>query len=193
MSITTISSWFKHSQIEYFTPFMKLWLAFNSWYKLFFPNLRTDRAVIDVIKTNSSIKDNFNRLVDSPSDECKELRDALAILVNELSMEKLITESGSLVGFNLSDINPRFKTLQGRSRTNWLNLNTGNYILLGETTVVTSDKSVLFRELFEIIYQIRCSLIHGDFEVDDRRSSRLVKSSFVILNSIFGPIVSGSI
>ena len=187
-SITNISSWFKYSQIEYFTPFMKLWLAFNSWYRNFLPNLRTNREVVDSIKNGSPLKDNFISRLEIESDESNELRESLAILVNELRIQKISDGSGGLWGFDKSDIKPDFRNLNNNVKSRLLN--SGNCIKLNEETIVTSDKSIFFQETFEIIYLIRCSLIHGDFDVDNRRAQRLVKSAFIVLSNIFGPIVS---
>jgi len=186
-SLNTISNWFKYSQIEYFTPFMKLWLAFNSWYKQFLPNLHTDREAINSIKLSGSIKDSFEYIIETTSDQGRELKEAISILVKELRIHKLFDGSSNSIGFDQSDIEPNFRNLSTQSKNK--KLRSGNFIKLDEETVVTSDKSILFQETLEVIYQTRCCLIHGDFDVDNQRAHRLIKNSFIILNKIFGPIV----
>ena len=182
MPIDTISNWYRYSQIEYFTPFMKLWLAFNSWYKQFLPNCQTDRNAINEIKDGGSIRNSFDQIFDAQSDDGEEFREALALLVKELRIQKV-----NNVGFTNSDIEPNFQSFAPRGQTQ--KLNTGNIVKLDRETAVISDKSILFSELVETIYQIRCGLIHGEFDVNDRRAHRLVKGAFICLNKIFGPIV----
>ncbi len=186
-SLTTISSWYKYSQIEYFTPFMKLWLAFNSWYKQFLPNIRTDREAIDSIKNGSPIMDKFNSLIDATGDDADEFRSSLASLVKELRIQALINEAGRSVNFQQSDAEPNFRNLSTKVKTN--RLNSGNFIRLDNDTIITSDKGMLFKETLEAIYQIRCGLIHGDFDIDNQRAQRLIKGAFIILNKTFSPVV----
>ncbi|MCF3604434.1 hypothetical protein L2E69_02205 [Planktothrix agardhii 1806] len=53
--------WKSLASIDYFTQFVKAWIAFNAWYKNYYPQLHTDRKVIDEIKVNPN---NFrNKLV----------------------------------------------------------------------------------------------------------------------------------
>jgi len=37
---------FDKSEIEYITPFLKLWMSFNNWYKQDIPAIGTDRDAI---------------------------------------------------------------------------------------------------------------------------------------------------
>lgn len=188
-SLDTISGWFKYSQIEYFTPFMKLWLAFNSWYKQFHPNLNTDREAINLLKNDGPVKNSFVNLIDSNSDDGKEIRTGLAILVNEIRISSLVDERGHATGFTDSDTLPSFRILNEKAQKN--KLKKGGLISLDKETVVTDNKSIFFQEILEIIYQIRCALIHGDFGIEDRRANRLVKSAYIILNLILKPIITG--
>ncbi len=183
MPINTISNWYRYSQIEYFTPFMKLWLAFNSWYKQFLPHCQTDRDAIEEIKRGGTIRSAFDQVLETQGDDGEEFRTALALLVKELRLQQI-----NNVGFTNSDIEPNFQSFTPRIQAQ--KINTGSIVKLDDETVITSDKSILFPELVEVIYQIRCGLIHGDFDVDDRRAHRLVKGAFICLNKVFGPIVS---
>jgi hypothetical protein len=42
--------WKTLSSIDYFTHFVKAWIPFNAWYKNYYPDCRTDRQAIDLIK-----------------------------------------------------------------------------------------------------------------------------------------------
>lgn len=187
-NINTISSWYKNSQIEYFTPFMKLWLAFNSWYQQFYRDLNNDRAIIDKIKNNSPIKDNFINQIQSESDNGSELRNNLMILIKEIRIEKIISSNGSLQDFSMTDIKPDFKNLTEREKKNFY-VNNECMFLEPLEFVINSDMNKVFEETFEIIYQVRCLLVHGNLNIDSQRDKRLIKSSYIILDKIFSPII----
>lgn len=44
--------WRHLASIDYLTNFIKAWIAFNAWYKNAYPNLNTDKQIIDEIKNN---------------------------------------------------------------------------------------------------------------------------------------------
>ena len=47
--------WLNKSRVDYFANFMMLWLAFNSWYKSHYSELKkNDRTFINKIKTDFS-------------------------------------------------------------------------------------------------------------------------------------------
>ena len=54
---------FDKSEIEYITPFLKLWMSFNNWYKTDLPSLKTDRDAINEYKNQGQIKTEFLRLL----------------------------------------------------------------------------------------------------------------------------------
>ncbi len=57
---------FDKSEIEYITPFLKLWMSFNNWYKKDkdLKGIKTDREAIDNYKKHGRIKDEFLRIFD---------------------------------------------------------------------------------------------------------------------------------
>ena len=46
--------WKQLIDIDYFTHFVKAWVAFNAWYKNNFTDVHTDRGAINKIKNDSS-------------------------------------------------------------------------------------------------------------------------------------------
>jgi hypothetical protein len=44
--------WKSLASIDYFTQFIKAWIAFNAWYKNYYPELDTDRKAINEIKSH---------------------------------------------------------------------------------------------------------------------------------------------
>ncbi|MCX6776086.1 MAG: hypothetical protein NT130_04540 [Candidatus Micrarchaeota archaeon] len=185
-SIRGISNWYESAQIEYFTPFMKLWLCFNSWYKHVFPRIRTDADAIREIKMGGQIKDSFSNLLDSTSEDAKEFKKALSILIQEIRLGPLEDMSGIEICFRESDI---AVTYTKRKITSELQSN-GIIQLEGEIYVI-SNTEILFRETIDVIYQVRCHLIHGAFDIEDRRAKRLVKNSYIVLEKILKPVIAG--
>ena len=50
-----IKEWYSQSLQEQFNPFIKLWIAFNGWYKGKFPDARTDRIAINKCKQDGEL------------------------------------------------------------------------------------------------------------------------------------------
>ena len=65
---------FDKSEVEYITPFLKLWMSFNNWYKKdlsHLPDVKTDRDAINKYKTGQeTIKREFLYLFNSKFDRC---------------------------------------------------------------------------------------------------------------------------
>ena len=61
--------WIEKSSIDYFSPFISLWLACNSWYQSHYSEMNgTDRGFVEKIKNNTSgrnpIYTKFSELID---------------------------------------------------------------------------------------------------------------------------------
>jgi len=70
--------WFRKSEVDYFSSFVKLWLSFNSLYKNLFQNDnlgKDDRKYIEALKEkDNSVKRRFKKLFEEDSDDGKEFR-----------------------------------------------------------------------------------------------------------------------
>lgn len=53
--------WFAKARIDYFSPFLNLWLACNSWYNFHY-SLTQDRDHVNTLKTDFGKKTNFTAL-----------------------------------------------------------------------------------------------------------------------------------
>jgi hypothetical protein len=189
-TIEGISGWYRSSQIEYFTPFMKLWLSFNAWYKQKYENISTDRDAIEKLKNYQDIKDRLKQLITLDSNEAKEFRKYLGELVIEIRNESLKDANGRIVCFSNTDLYKNKKLTKSAIDRK---MKKGEFIVkLDEQLAITSKVDVVINELLEVIYQIRNYLIHGSFEINDKRAQLLVKNSYIILNLLFKPIIGGS-
>jgi len=73
--------WKQLIDIDYFTHFVKAWVAFNAWYKNHFPNVDTDRQAINEIKSgNNKIEQKFNSLISGTNEESEIFKNNLGQL-----------------------------------------------------------------------------------------------------------------
>lgn len=165
---------FDKSEIEYITPFLKLWMSFNNWYKQDLVNVRTDRAAINEYKNQGQIKNEFLRLLNGRSNEDEKFQSALAFFVKEI-------EECNFDNFNYPDDlfvrNPSDRVIQSQSLVFISSHNKEFYFTSGE-------EGRLFENTIEMIYQVRCKLVHGDFDIDDQLFINLVEKSYLILYPI---------
>lgn len=170
---------FDKSEIEYITPFLKLWMAFNNWYKNDFPSLRTDRDAINEYKREGSIKTEFLRLLQGRSNSDEKFQDALAFFV------KNVTEcnyDNFIYPEDLFTRSPSERVIQSRSLV-FISPHAKEFYF------TSGDESRLFEYTLEIIYQIRCKLVHGDFDIEDQLFIDFVEKSYRIFYPILNKIL----
>ena len=73
--------WKNLIEIDYFTHFVKAWVAFNAWYKNHFPGANTDREAINEIKSgDNKVKRKFNSLIGGTNEESEIFKNTLGQL-----------------------------------------------------------------------------------------------------------------
>lgn len=154
-------------------------MSFNNWYKSDLPSLRTDRDAINEYKNQWQIKTEFLRLVNGRSNEDVKFQDALANFVKNV-------EECIFVGFeypsNLFTRNPTERVIQSKSLV-FISPNNKEFYF------TSWDENRLFEYTLELIYQIRCKLVHGDFDIDDLLFINFVETSYRILYPVMGRIL----
>ena len=170
---------FDKSEIEYITPFLKLWMSFNNWYKKNLEKVNTDREAIDEYKKYGDIKNEFIRLLNGKSDEDVKFQNALASfvkLIQECSFDK------SQYPKNLFNRNPSEDTIKSQSL---IPISTQNK----EFYYSDTDGERLYENTIELIYQVRCKLVHGDFDIDNQNFINLVENSYKMFYPIMNNIL----
>lgn len=191
--------WFNKARIDYHSPFLMLWLSCNSWYNFHY-SLDKDRTHIDKIKSDTSNQNKlykeFERVFTSGNIKEKsnlwnnieqlhfalvqaELRYSGNNIPNELSicsLENILIEYSHKYNSNgyKNLIIHNAKTKKGKLKKAYSGSHDlGNLVLI-------SDISMIFAGIFEIIYQIRCHLVHGSLNPTPE-NHEVVKYCYLIL------------
>jgi len=142
-------------------------------------NVRTDADAIYYYKTWGWVKTEFVRLLNSRSPSDESFQNALASFV------KLIQEwvdENLKYSDNLFYRNPVSKTIESNSLL---------YISPSQKEYYYSsaDEDRLYEETLDLIYCIRCCLVHGDFDIDNKGFIGLIEYSYRILYPIMDNIL----
>ena len=188
-SIDTTSKWRTLAEIDYYSLFIKTWLAFNSWYKGYYPNIKNDRDCLQEIKKTQDPRNSFYTKFkiflngsDRESENFKDNLDGLITCLNRTTLQN-------------STNNYRGKISFENASTDWNNHIYENLIkpfksrksrkLL--TVAIDLQDEKIFIAAIEIIYQIRCLLLHGQLE-PNVENHEIVKYCYLLLSSILREI-----
>jgi len=190
---TTSRDWFQKSETDYFAAFIKLWLSFNSLYKRDYRHHNfgsIDRKYIEMLKTeNSSLKEKFKKLfdIDEESNEAREFRLHLIELVKkydgglfgQLTIHKTEYIKPQMNGTRLDEIN--FKDfIHQRSLQLKKNPKKNEWIKVDRLYIKKSPE-VIWPYIIEVLYMIRCLLIHGEMEPTDD-NHKIIKHCYFVLS-----------
>lgn len=173
---------FQKAELEYITPFLKLWLAFNCWYKKDSeadnPRIDTDAKAIEKYKTGGLIKHHFLRFLEDNSVDGKKFNESIKFLVlNTEENYELKNKDDDRVRYTNLIENPEARTI---TTDNLIQVSEG-----GKKYYIRNDqKEDFFAETLKVIYTIRCSLVHGDFDIENQHFIQLVENSYKILYPI---------
>ncbi|MEA5001761.1 MAG: hypothetical protein VB017_07785 [Endomicrobiaceae bacterium] len=185
---------FDKSEIEYITPFLKLWMSFNNWYKQDLTNVKFDAEAIARYKANGKIKNEFLRFFSLNSEAGIDFQNALYDLILNLKTYDLKKEKRDGTS---ESVNYKIKDDQGVEFDLILenaNRRGGKEPIFISTDkkrfqILEENKEKFFEQTLEIIYQIRCNLVHGSFDIENQYFIKLVESSYKILYPIMDKIL----
>ena len=191
--------WFTKSQVDYYIPFLSLWLSCNNWYKFQY-TLANDRVHVNKIKSdftsNNKLFKEFDKLfTGSFSKEQKSLftniellhyslyREVLKplILKNPLNFECVLIDYSqkAVPTAYTAVIIKNAKTSKGKLKASVSGVDFGELVFI-------NDSKKVFAGLFEIIYQVRCLLVHGDLEPTEG-NHEIIKYCYLILADLMKP------
>jgi hypothetical protein len=192
MAISNSREWYEKSEIDYFSAFLKLWLAFNAFYKRLYQansSLRSDRNFIEHIKINDQIvKNKFERyLINSESSEAVEFRFYFSEFVREYGGTRLGNKS--IIKDNERGVKPQmngipvheidfFQFIHPRNHT--LSRKTvAGYIKI-ENIYIKHNINDLFAVFIEMLYMMRNLLVHGLMEPTEE-NHKSIKCCYILL------------
>ena len=184
--------WMAKAKIDYFAPFVNLWLSCNAWYMDHYSELdQKDRVHIDKVKTDNTPRNHlfkrFKSLMESASRDGEIFR--MNIEQFHFSLEQAALESDTIgrISFETAVCDYNHKEdksnliCRPRIRTDGeVFVEDAPSVKKLDTIYITSNISQAFAGLFEIIYQVRNCLIHGKMNPGDNEY-QVVKYGYLLL------------
>jgi hypothetical protein len=179
------TKFFQNSEIEYMTPFLKLWLSFNSWYKKEYrrdTSLRRDRDHIEKVKIDRNrFKTEFEYYLNSNDYSFFANIEKLLETLNNSQLKK---EDGTFIyRYPDSENLILLKNIHGISPQAFGRL-VSSYLKKSDLLYFKNDIPLIYSFILEIIYQIRCNLVHGNLNIENENNLEIVKYSYLILYKV---------
>lgn len=157
-----IREWYTQSLHEQFNPFIKLWISFNGWYKVKFPEETTDKKAIEACKHDAELLIYYQRSF-SDGQFCD--------YINKLGVE---LERQPLE--NLTRPRDKKLTLSKLEEEN------------GEVSFL-DNSSEAFDNYLDVIYRVRCNLFHCEKSPNSERDKLIVECAFKTLSILMKQII----
>jgi len=95
-----IKQWLDQSDVDFFTHFVKAWIPFNAWYRHTYDTLRTERDILDEVKSDGNrIRTRFMAKLDGDDPDSEEIRNHIAAMHRRLSSDPLQDRNNNRVSF----------------------------------------------------------------------------------------------
>lgn len=199
--------WMEKASIDYFSPFISLWLACNSWYMFHYSDLNdnhagnrnaSDRDYINKLKedfgSRNHLYKNFEKLITDGGKKGIAFRTDIELLHYSLQRVALRPEKISSCSFchaviNFNDYSQNNQNFIDLIKNPRITRN-GKIISRDQNDVIKLDKIYIssnlqhcFAGIFEIIYQVRNMLVHGRIK-PEKETHNVVKYCYQILWSL---------
>jgi hypothetical protein len=178
--------WRAKAEVDYFPQLVVLWLSTNAWYRSHYSEITTrkDRDFLNKLRddhsTRNKIYTRFDRVLSAADTKDRaELINTIEALSFALNSAQLLWDeqnASSVITFTNCLLSPNPKTygsLVVKKRASG--------ITISDTLKLTEDRSALFNGFLEIIYQVRCQLVHGQLEPNDE-NHEVVKQCYFLLH-----------
>lgn len=183
--------WIEKATIDYFAPFLNLWLACNSWYRNHYSEITsTDRDFINRIKSDYTgrniLLSNFKKFIQDNSKDGIAFRNNLEQLHYSLERAGLRSESIGSISLRAAVIDYSAPTTTNLIESPRINVDGSVHasdapnVFKLDKIYITSDFDKFFSGLFEIIYQVRNILVHGNMN-PKKDEHNVVKYCYLIL------------
>lgn len=181
------TEWKEKATIDYYSHFLALWVGFNSWYLEEYHDyhLTTDRQYINKIKTlfipTNKPYEQFTSFLPYSRDKknstfCAYLEGLYESL--ERANLKYKNKEGKKLSFHHVLIDRKWVDLLKTSPSE-----PESTIDLGHIKIGPSME-IFFASIVELIYQVRCLLVHGQMNPKESENYEVIKYCYLILWSI---------
>lgn len=186
MSGDFYKEWRDKAEVDYFPQLVVLWLSTNAWYRSHYSEITTrkDRDFLNKLRddhsTRNKIYTRFDRLLSSEgTKEHAELINVIEALSFALNSAQLLwDENNPITGITLTNC---LLTPYPKSYGSLVVKKRAPGITINGTLKLTDDRSALFNGMLEIIYQVRCQLVHGQLEPSEV-NHEVVKQVYFLLH-----------
>lgn len=178
-----ISSWKKKAEVDYIPLFIFLWFSLNAWMKKRY-NRSEDREMLELLKGGGNeLSDKFAELINAKDSNGSRFRGNLGELYRALENAKIPYDRWpqKFISFEccIIDWNNGQPELKSVSKTK----NQQEKIEIGNNLWLEKDNERLFVAYIEIVYQIRCTLFHGNL-APTLENERVIKGLYLTLSLI---------
>jgi hypothetical protein len=186
MSGDYYKEWRSKAEVDYFPQLVVLWLSTNAWYRSHYSEITTrkDRDFLNKLRddhsTRNKIFSRFDRLLSAADTkdraELINAIEALSFALNSAQLRWDELNASNVITFNNCLLTPNPKTYGSvvvKKRASGITIN--------DALKLTDNRSALFNGLLEIIYQVRCQLVHGQLEPNDE-NHEVVKQCYFLLH-----------
>lgn len=185
MSGDYYKEWRSKAEVDYFPQLVILWLSTNSWYRSHYSEIATkrDRDFLNKLRDDHSTRNKlfarFDKLLqaDGTKDRVELINhiEGLSFALNRALLLWDEEQANSVITFENCLLTPFPKTYGSLVvKTN------AQGIRISDLLKLTDDKSAMFNGLLEIVYQVRCQLVHGQLEPTDE-NHEVVKRCYFLL------------
>lgn len=185
MSGDYYKEWREKSEVDYFPQLVILWLSANSWYRSHYSEIasKRDRLFLDKLRDDHSTRNKlfarFDKLLQAAGTkdhaELISTIEALSFALNRAALLWDEDDAGSAITFEncLLTQNPKtYGSLVVNKHAPGLPIS--------DKLKLTDDKSALFNGFLEIIYQVRCQLVHGQLKPNNE-THEAVRQVYLLL------------
>lgn len=192
--------WFDKSQLDYFSAFITLWLSCNSWYNFHY-SYNKDRENIDEIKKDSGNKNKIfsefkSLLSQDGTKEQSRFFSNLEQLYYALNGSRIqpdkflfpLSFETALIDHSRKNDQNAYECIlikNAKTRTGRLKKTVMDCYVMGDIVLVNNPLKI-FAGVFEIIYQVRCMLVHGNLS-PTHENLEIVKYCYFILYDLLKP------
>ncbi len=188
--------WFAKARVDYFSPFVNLWLACNSWYNFHY-TLNNDRAHVDKLKSDFSPSNKLYKKFQKNfiQGDTKEVINFLSLIeLLHYSLAQAEIQSSKFVDGKRLGLQHLLLDFSQRADANaYLSVILENAlkvdgqlkagidgVILNRQLVIDANSEKVFAGLVEIIYQMRCMLVHGELS-PTHENHEVVKYCYLVL------------